>query len=359
MSQNIDLAASKADTQARFRVFVQQRSTDDRIAILCHSDADGLAAGAILARALSAHGFHVQTEVTGKGGSAWSDASRAQLARHKPTALIVADLGSRDEAILEGVPTLLIDHHQPAGVPPDADLATGYGVEPTPTSGLMAYWCAEALGPADHLLWIAAISILSDLGDRATFKELDQARAQWKTTPLRDATTLINAPRRSATGDARPALDLLLKADGPRDVVRGDAPEVGRLKAAKQEVNAAFAEAKRASPRFSGDVALIAIDTPCQIHPLIAQIWRTRLPKYIVIAANRGYLPGRVNFSARVSRERNILDFLREHAPSGAGASYGHGHDQASGGSLTFAAWNEFVTALGFDDEMAIANHRD
>ncbi len=359
MSQNIDLAASKADTQARFKAFVQQRSTDDRIAILCHSDADGLAAGAILARALTAHGFRVHTEVTGKGGNAWSDASRMQLARHNPTALIVTDLGSRDEAILEGVPTLLIDHHQPAGVPPDADLATGYGVEPTPTSGLMAYWCAEALGPVDHLLWIAAISIVSDVGDRATFDELAQARARWKTTPLRDATTLINAPRRSATGDARPALDLLLKADGPRDVVRGDAPEVGQLKAAKQEVNAAFAEAKRASPRFSGDVALIAIDTPCQIHPLIAQIWRTRLPKYIVIAANRGYLPGRVNFSARVSRERNILDFLREHAPTGADGSYGHGHDQASGGSLTFDAWNAFVDGLGFDDEMTVANHRD
>jgi len=57
-------------------------------------------------------------------------------------------------------------------------------------------------------------------------------------------------------------------------------------------------EAKKAAPVFSNRVALIRLDTPCQVHPLIAQIWRTRLPQYIVISANEGYLPGRVNFSA-------------------------------------------------------------
>jgi hypothetical protein len=32
----------------------------------------------------------------------------------------------------------------------------------------------------------------------------------------------------------------------------------------------------------AGALAVVRIHTACQVHPLIAQIWRTRLPKYIV-----------------------------------------------------------------------------
>jgi single-stranded-DNA-specific exonuclease len=71
-----------------------------------------------------------------------------------------------------------------------------------------------------------------------------------------------------------------------------------------------------------------------------------------VMAVNTGYLPDRVNFSVRAADGANVLEFLRDHAPADAGDAYGHGHDQASGGSLTFAAWNEFAAGLGFGLEM-------
>lgn len=101
---------------------------------------------------------------------------------------------------------------------------------------------------------------------------------------------------------------------------------------------------------FAGQVALIRLDSPCQIHPLIAQSWRTRLPKYIVIAANTGFMPGKVNFAARTSAMGvSVLDFLRgfklENISSG---SYGQGHDQASGGVLPVDAWNELLQKMGF-----------
>lgn len=342
------------DIQTQFHAFVGNIGDGSRVGVLCHSDADGIAAGAILARTFTKLGHTAITDVTGKAENAWSPEVRDRLAAAELDALTVTDLGSRSDPLLDGVPTLLLDHHRPIGVPPGAELLTGYGHEPTPTSGLLAYWCAQAVGDASDLDWIAAISLLSDIGDHAPFDLLAEAKARYKATPLRDATTLLNAPRRSAGGDARPALDLLLKARDPREVVRGSEPEVAQLKAAKTEVNQAFAEAKKASPRFSGNVAIITIDTPCQIHPLIAQIWRTRLPRYIVFGTNVGYLPGRVNFSARSSKDVNLLDFLRQHAPSDPGLWYGLGHDQASGGSLTYAQWNEFVTGLGFGSEVMV-----
>jgi single-stranded-DNA-specific exonuclease len=138
-------------------------------------------------------------------------------------------------------------------------------------------------------------------------------------------------------------------------VIRGTAPEVALLNAAKTEVNAAFAEAKKAAPVFRGNVAMIRIDTPCQIHPLIAQIWRTRLPAYIVMGVNTGYMPGYVHFSARSRPGVSVLDFLRAHAPADTDERYGNGHDQASGGALRYAAWNEFAAGLGFGPELLVA----
>jgi single-stranded-DNA-specific exonuclease len=347
-------AAFIEQLQQQFQAFVGRFSPGPAIAVLCHSDADGIAAGAILARVLQGSGHRVAIEVTGKGENAWSPSVRDRLLASEPQALIVADLGSRAQPILEQVPTLLLDHHRPEGVPPNAELLTGYGQEPTPTAGLLAYHCAAAIGDASDLDWIAAISILSDIGDKAPFALLDEAKKRYKATPLRDATTLLNAPRRSASGDAWPALQLLLSSNNPREIIRSDAPELALLKAAKAEVNRAFAEAKKASPRFSGKVAAIRIHTPCQIHPLTAQIWRTRLPNYIVMGVNTGYLPGYVNFSARAPRNINLLDFLRDNAPANAGDAYGHGHDQASGGALSYAAWNEFSERLGFGPELQV-----
>lgn len=59
-------------------------------------------------------------------------------------------------------------------------------------------------------------------------------------------------------------------------------------------------------------------------------IWRTRLPRYIVIAANEGYLPNRVNFSARSAANVSVLNFLREIELSEGEGYHGHGHDQAA-----------------------------
>lgn len=315
------------------------------IAVLCHSDADGLSAGAILTRSLRQAGLDVYVDVTRKGESAWSEGVRARLEALQPAGLIVADLGSREEPILPDVPTILIDHHRPTGAPPNAVLLTGYELDPVPTSGLLAYW----LTSASDLEWVASISILSDLGDKAPFAELEHARKQFGSTRLRDATSLLNAPRRTGSGDAAGALRLLLQSESPSDLL-----EAEELRLAKAEVAEALESARRAAPKIAGPVALLRMHTSCQVHPLIAQMWRARLRKNIVLAANSGYLTGRVNFAMRTANGTNLLDFLAKHRPANAGEEYGRGHDGASGGSLAFDDWNEFAMSLGFGAEARV-----
>ncbi|HJU06454.1 MAG TPA: DHH family phosphoesterase [Nitrospiraceae bacterium] len=124
------------------------------------------------------------------------------------------------------------------------------------------------------------------------------------------------------------------------------------MREARQEVNAAMNEAKQQAPVFSNNVALIRVHSACQVHPLIAQIWRSRLPRYIVVVANDGYIPGRINFSVRSSGDMNALDFLQAVALPPGDGEYGHGHDQATGGSLPVARWNQLLAALGFSERV-------
>ena len=228
------------------------------------------------------------------------------LAGRQPAALIVTDLGVREEPVWDGPPPLFIDHHRPSGLPLDAErlVITGYGLDPVPTSGLLALACAGGLPgvDVDDLDWIAAISVLSDIGDKAPFHLIAPAKKRYGAGVLRDATTLLNAPRRAPSGDASVALELLLSAQNPREIAKGESPAAAALRHDKEEVNLAYAEAKKAAPKFAGPAAAIRIHTPCQVHPLIAQIWRTRLPKMIVMGGEHR-LPARLGALQRAMRQ--------------------------------------------------------
>jgi len=312
--------------------------------ILGHFDADGLSAVAILARSLPG----ADVRLVGKGETPWTPAVRAELEQRRPSAIIATDLGMREGDILPGTPTCLLDHHVPTGTPGEALVISGNGCTPEPTSALLAYW---ACGSPDQLLWLAALGLIGDMAEDAGFPDLAAAQKRYGKTALRQAVSLINAPRRTASADASPALALLMKCDSPKELLSGAHPETAALLAAKEQVKAAMDDAKRVAPKVRGEVALIPLDSPCQIHPLIAQQWRTRLRDKVVIAANKAYRPGWVHFAARTGAGHDLIRFFADRRPEGAGSEYGSGHKAASGGALKIPEWNRFISALGFPEE--------
>jgi single-stranded-DNA-specific exonuclease len=324
------------------------------VLIASHNDADGLAAAAILARAFAAANWPTVTRILGRGENPWSAEFRETVLAQELAGLVVADLGTRAGPILPGVPTMVIDHHVPTGTP-SATLISGYRMDPIPTSSLLAYWCAGALTDPAPLIWLAAIGLIGDMAENAGFPEMTAARTSYGITALRAATSLLNAPRRSASGNAGPALALLMLANGPKEVTSGARPETTALLAAKEEVKAAVEAGKRVAPKLRNGIALVRFDTPCQVHPLLAQTWRSRLKNDIVLAANAAYRPGWVHFAVRSGRKVNLIDFLSEHAPSGADENYGSGHAGATGGALRPADWNTFIAGLGFGSDEQVA----
>ena len=320
------------------------------VLILCHNDADGLSAGALFARAFAAAGWQARTRVVGRGESLGSPEMRAELAAIPAGGVVITDLGVQSTLPKPGTPTVIVDHHIPGAPPPGAAVISGHGMDPIPTSSLLAYWCAAALADPADWLWLAAIGLIGDMAEDAGFSEMADAR-RYGITALREAASLVNAPRRTASGDAAPALALLMAAAGPRDIAKGASPDALALRAAKAEVKAEIDAARRVAPKLRGEVALIRFSSPAQVHPLIAQQWRGRLRDSVVLAANTGYRPGWVHFAVRSGRDRDLVAFLAGHRPPGADATYGSGHRQATGGALRPADWNAFIRGLGFGPE--------
>ncbi len=355
-------AAGQAQRTAdAFRVALAGFGRDAPVLILCHNDADGLSAGALFARAFAAAGWQSRIRVVGHGESAWSNEMRAELAgTHAggvpgsiPGGVIITDLGVQPDLPLLGVPTIVVDHHIPGAMPAAAAVITGFGMDPVPTSSLLAYWCAGALADPADWLWIAAVGLIGDMAEDAGFPELAAAR-RYGITALREAASLVNAPRRTASADASPALALLMQADAPQEITKGARPEAAALRAAKAEVKAELDMARRIGPKVQGEVALIRFSSPAQVHPLVAQQWRGRLKGHVVLAANTGYRPGWVHFAVRGGRDRDLVAFLAAHRPPGADGAYGNGHRQATGGALRPAAWNAFIRGLGFGRESEV-----
>jgi single-stranded-DNA-specific exonuclease len=347
---------------APFRAFLDQVPEGGRLVVFCHFDADGLAAGAMFGRGLNRINPSWQVEVvpSGKGENAFlTPSAHERLLALKPDALIVTDLGVHAHGTLEaaGIPVLYVDHHIPEGTPPvGGTVLTGYGLEPVPCSAWLAYELLAAEADMTDLQWVAAIGVLSDLGDSAEWAPLPAVKKQHTAKWLKEAVAMCNAARRAGEFDLELPLRYLLQDDNPRGLAQD-----ARLGQYRAEVAAELASARKLPPKFppkgapyAAPVAVVSIDSPCQIHPLIAQQWIGRLPDRVVLCANRGYLqPGMVAISGRTaSRELHIPDLLRAaFAQQGATppANFAHGHPQASGGHLSEADFSLLLRGLGFE----------
>ena len=350
-----------AECGDRFRGFAQTLGAPPLIA--SHDDADGLSSAALLARAWTVHReAEPSIRLVGRGQNAWDETFAHELAERSPSSLVIADLGIAGGRPVPDTPLAVIDHHVPTGTPDDATVVSGYGLEPTPSTSVLAHWCAAGLGNVEELDWLAAVGLIGDYGDKADFPLIASAKKKYGAGKLRETVSLVNAPRRSASGDASAALALLMKVENPKDAVDGGHAETQACQDAREEVKDAVTEGRKQPPRFGSrykrDVAIIRLDSPCQIHPLVAQSWVGRLrgkdqAGVIVFAANFGFHVGQVSFAGRAGGEADIIDFLAQHRPEGADPTrYGNGHRRASGGTLPFEVWNAFVDDLGFDEGM-------
>ncbi len=292
--------------------------------VVPHTDADGLASGAL---ALRARGEDAEAAVLlGRGEVPWG--------RDFGGSAAVLDWGVRP-----GAPAgVLVDHHAPEGEPgPGTLVLSGYGATPERSTAVLV----RALVP-EQPAWIAAVGAVGDLGD-AGFALPECAGAP--KTAVRRLVPLVNAPRRLPDGPVRTALALLVEHDDPKAALAD--PRIGELEDARRAWRAGFDAAVRTAPRVGASVAALVFSSPFQVHPLVATTWARRLAPRVVLAANAGYLPGMVNFAVRGGPDgMDLRAMLREALPE-QGGEFAHGHDRATGGSLDPPAFERLLVALG------------
>jgi single-stranded-DNA-specific exonuclease len=337
-----------------FKSFLEKIEKKQRVVCLHDSDADGVTAGVVWEFAMRRLGFeNIRRILPTRERNAWGAETRPIIENAAPDFLFVLDLGSQPQPLFGDAPVCFIDHHRPGGALEKDTLISAYNWKPVPNTSLIVYDLFAAVTDVSDFDWIAAIGAMSDLGERAPFELLQDAKKKYTAKYLKEATALVNAARRAAHYEPEIAAQALLKSENPKALVNSDLPEIERLRKARAEVKAELDEAKKQAPKFAGNVALIRINSPCQIHPLIAQIWRSRLPaKFIAICANSGFIPGRINFAARSHDSVSALDFLRSIDLEVTEGSYAQGHDQATGGSLPIEKWNELLTKFGFSEDV-------
>jgi single-stranded-DNA-specific exonuclease len=293
----------------------------EAVAVVPHTDADGLAAGAI---ALRERGETAAAAVLlGRGETPFGPDAPVP-----PGPLAVLDWGIRADA-----PSgLIVDHHVPeAAARADQVVVSDPGA---PTAVLMRRIVPEA--PA----WLAAVGAAGDLGDAGL--RLPECAGVPRTAVKRLA-GLVNAPRRVPDGPVRTALALLVDSAAPADALAD--PGVAELEAARDVWRAELDRVIRTAPRVGERAALLRFSSTCQVHPLVATTWARRLAPRMVLAANDGYLPGRVAFAVRGGMG-SLPDALRAALPGYEG-EFAHGHERATGGTIPPERFEELLAGLG------------
>jgi single-stranded-DNA-specific exonuclease len=327
------------------------RSTSGPIAVACHNDVDGITAAVLCADAIERLGKVAITLVAARGEHVHTDAMRARIRAAAPAALIVCDMGSRGAPIVPEIPTVLIDHHVPAGFPEGAIVLSAHGHEPVAPSGLIAWHLVSGLVELADRAWLAMLSAVADYGHAHNLPLPPFPAA--KPTHVRDAISLLNAARRAPVDHATAALAVLRAAKAPIDIARGKVEGAAALEECRKVVAAETDRCARRRPKFAkpGPVALLRFRSAAQVHPLVAQRWIGKLRNQIVMAANDGHLPGRICFSFRTASSHDIVAYLRGLDVGTITGDFGYGHPKASGGILVPEEFARVLGAMGLPDE--------
>jgi len=237
---------------------------------------------------------------------------------------------------------------------------------PVATTSLTTYEICKELDSdiAQDCAYLCAIGTHGDLGNalkwEPPFPDMVETFKKHTKKAIDSCVSYINAPRRTGTYDVITSWTALLNTSDLKEILGNR-----RLAEARQEVNCEVEKHTHTPPKFSkdGKIAVLKINSKAQVHPVIATRWAGHLKSRtleIVMVANYGYLPGKVNFSCRIAkcaRDRNppvnIIESLKAVADLDTtdlihrlGGNFARGHKEASGGIVNTAEFEELCLLM-------------
>lgn len=321
----------------------------DRIIILTHVDSDGVSSGVLLYKVLTDKDYkNIDIIYPKKGENGYSERIKNLINSSKPDFLFFMDLGSYPLNFDNIRKIILIDHHKPEGIPNNGVLLSSFPPPPYISTSYLAYLLLKEINynPKDYLGLIGEVGDYGLEVDAPYFKELIK---KYKKKNISLVSSLINSARRVKEFDIKTSLKYLINSENFEDLLI-DSEYMKKLLYYKDVIKEDVDKWKRTKPKFIKNIAIIEINSPNLIHPIIAQIWRNVLEKYIIICANFGYLKDKVSFSIRTNLDISLLSFLRKYLKPSIEEDLGFGHERATGGIIDLEKWFDLIKKIENDN---------
>jgi len=320
------------------------------VQIVCAPDADGLAAGALAYRVLARQGFTLrEIFVPPKGEPPLSSRSYDALRRQGSCAFLLLDVGVNEMgASLGPAATLFIDDHRFRHRPTINLISSSRRLNEWPV-GYLLFKLLAPVFPVEDLAWLALIGAAPDHEDSLPALE-EPSFQNLRRSDLQEMAVLVNSAFRHPTYDMQTPLSVLLVAQHPDEILSGQVGGVSLLRQYRAEVYENFQECSHAAPTFMWKVALIPFASPFRVEALIAVLWRDQLRQYLVIAANSGYLPGKVSFAVRTATDIPVPNFMQAVSPPAVHPPFFLGHRSSAYGITDLETWKTILRNMRFKD---------
>ncbi len=325
--------------------FIRDINIASKVVILYHGDGDGVCSAVIVYKCLRQRAVsNIIPLPLERGENPFSKRTRERIERLIPDFLIVLDSGSR-KGTFQNIRSLIIDHHVPDSIP-EVEVFFNTWIDKTDRITSEAVFdLVNRIIPGNDFMWYSLTGAAADAGLSKAYSRYAAEERKYRSKEIRECISLINAARRHSSFRIAEVFDLLIRSISPESfIAAANGAGIGRL---REELKQELRRNLKIAPVFSSFFALFELDSPHQIHPLIASIWSAKLNQYVVIAANRGFLPGKVSFSMRTESGKDLLALLKKYRK--AGEEIGFGHSRATGGIVKKEVFGDFLRRLGFD----------
>lgn len=338
----------KAPLLKRFREFCRNLKKSDRVAILHHSDSDGLCSAVITAKAIES--------LTGKkpvvvrhyeyGNRGQEKKATSMMKKAKTNTLIVLDIGidSNPQALKKQYKfekCLIIDHHtlyKDLNSEDTVFLKAQFFTKKDPSSYVTSKFAFDLFGKVtdvSKLDWIACIGIIGDMGLknwRPFVKKTIQKRGI-SLTQLYEVEDLIAAVEALADEDIGKLFQAFCKAKRPKGILKsGLSKHLKKFKREKAKVVEGFNELAENFPELELFIYSIKNKQENLKSYAINEISGMHPNKTIILIQDIG--GKRLRFSGRRQDFRVKINELLVKATKGIPESTAGGHVPAAAGSI-------------------------
>jgi single-stranded DNA-specific DHH superfamily exonuclease len=345
----------------RFRNFINSIAKDDVVAVMHHTDPDGVCSGVIIAKLIEKiRGKKIDLHIN-QAASEISvlDRTVKQLKEAKVNKLVMTDL-STDQApanigeIEKFAEILIIDHHK---LYKDLNSEKTVFIKPQLVSGKKpgsypaAKFCfdlASEIAEINELDWIAAIGLIGDCAFNAWKEFLGEVFAKYGIeknpdifqTGLGRCASLISDAESFDASNSYESFEVVYSSQSPKDVLNSS------LQKYMEPVESEISYWKghiREFAEFIDDLELILymIKPKYRIKaPLSTHLSLEYPNKTILIMQDSG--DGKIRISARRRDEKVAVNDLLENAVKGLEEARGGGHIPAAGATIRKEDFQEF-----------------